>query len=60
MTADGYDVYKTDLAPRSLYVLAGTARFRWQHAIPPVQTLRYSLTFRTARQNATPPDAALR
>jgi alkylated DNA repair dioxygenase AlkB len=48
-TPIGYDVYKTALAPRSLYVLAGTARFRWQHMIPPVPTLRYSLTFRTLR-----------
>jgi alkylated DNA repair dioxygenase AlkB len=48
-TATGYDVSKTQLAPRSLYVLAGTARFRWQHMIPPVPTLRYSITFRTVR-----------
>lgn len=48
-SATGYDVYKTELAPRSLYVLAGTARFRWQHMIPPVPTLRYSITFRTLR-----------
>ncbi len=48
-TATGYDVYKTELAPRSLYMLAGTPRFRWQHMIPPVPTLRYSITFRTLR-----------
>ena len=35
------------LAPRSLYVLGGAARAVWQHMIPPVPSLRYSLTFRT-------------
>lgn len=48
---DHYDVYKTQLSPRSLYLLSGTARFRWQHAIPPVHAPRYSLTFRTIRKN---------
>jgi alkylated DNA repair protein (DNA oxidative demethylase) len=37
------------LEPRSGYVLAGEARTAWQHAIPPVKTLRYSITFRTAK-----------
>jgi alkylated DNA repair dioxygenase AlkB len=36
-----------DLAPRSLYVLDGEARALWQHSIPPLQSLRYSVTFRT-------------
>ena len=35
------------LAPRSLYVLSGEARTEWEHSIPPVDKLRYSLTFRT-------------
>ncbi len=35
-----------DLAARSLYLLTGKARSAWQHCIPPVGTLRYSLTFR--------------
>lgn len=48
-TARGYDVYRRTLASGSLYVLAGAARFRWQHAIPPVAGLRYSITFRTLR-----------
>lgn len=46
---EGYRVYKTALAPGSLYVISGTARFRWQHAIPPVARLRYSITFRTVK-----------
>ena len=36
-----------DLAPRSAYVLDGQARSLWQHSIPPLQSLRYSITFRT-------------
>ncbi|OQW34072.1 MAG: 2OG-Fe(II) oxygenase [Nitrospira sp. SG-bin1] len=38
------------LAPRSIYVLAGAARFQWQHSIPPTKELRYSITFRTVRK----------
>jgi alkylated DNA repair protein (DNA oxidative demethylase) len=37
------------LEPRSGYVLAGEARTRWQHHIPPAKSLRYSITFRTLR-----------
>jgi alkylated DNA repair dioxygenase AlkB len=33
-------------APRSAYLLAGPARTEWEHSIPPVQSLRYSITFR--------------
>ena len=36
-----------ELAPRSLYVLRDDIRWRWQHQIPPVKALRYSVTFRT-------------
>lgn len=50
--ARGYDVYRCTLAPCSLYLLAGAARFRWQHAIPPVASSRYSITFRTLRTAA--------
>jgi DNA oxidative demethylase len=35
------------LEPRSAYVLTGPARYEWQHSIPAVDALRYSLTFRT-------------
>jgi len=37
------------LAPRSLYVMQGAARWKFQHSIPPVEQARYSITFRTAR-----------
>ena len=34
------------LMPRSAYLLRGPARHEWQHSIPPVEALRYSITFR--------------
>lgn len=37
------------LAPRSAYVLDGPARREWEHSIPAVKELRYSVTFRTLR-----------
>ena len=36
-------------APRSLYLLAGEARAAWEHSIPAVDALRYSITFRSLR-----------
>ena len=35
--------------PRSAYLLSGPARYEWEHSIPPVKELRYSITFRTLR-----------
>jgi alkylated DNA repair dioxygenase AlkB len=35
------------VAPRSIYVLSGEARTIWEHSIPPMKELRYSITFRT-------------
>ncbi|MET3858735.1 alpha-ketoglutarate-dependent dioxygenase AlkB [Rhizobium sp. OAE497] len=32
--------------PGSIYVLSGPARTVWEHSIPPVDRLRYSITFR--------------
>jgi alkylated DNA repair dioxygenase AlkB len=34
--------------PRSVYHLSGAARDQWQHSIPPLDVLRYSITFRSA------------
>lgn len=39
------------LQPGSAYVLRGTARWEWQHSIPPVDKLRYSVTFRSLRDS---------
>ncbi len=38
------------LAPRSIYMLRGPARWAWQHAIAPTEGLRYSITMRTRRR----------
>jgi len=38
------------LEPRSAYLLSGDARWGWEHSIPPVDLLRYSVTFRTLRK----------
>ena len=38
------------LEPRSLYVMTGDARWRWQHSIAPTPALRHSITFRTRRE----------
>ena len=35
--------------PRSVYLLSGAARTEWEHSIPPVDALRYSITFRNLR-----------
>jgi alkylated DNA repair dioxygenase AlkB len=37
------------LQPRSVYVMRGAARHEWEHSIPPMEQLRYSVTFRTVR-----------
>jgi alkylated DNA repair dioxygenase AlkB len=39
------------LEPRSAYLLAGPARAQWEHSIPAVSSLRYSVTFRRVRSN---------
>ena len=38
--------------PRPAYLLRGPARNEWEHSIPPIDARRYSLTFRTLRENA--------
>ena len=35
--------------PRSAYLLRGASRTEWEHSIPPVHALRYSITFRDLR-----------
>lgn len=41
--------HEIDLARRSAYVMRGVARQEYEHHIPPVRELRYSITFRTIR-----------
>ena len=44
------DIFAIEPHPRSAYVLSGEARWKWQHSVPAVKTLRYSITLRTARR----------
>ena len=41
--------FTLDLAPRSAYLLKDAIRWAWQHSIPDVRSLRWSITFRTMR-----------
>ena len=46
---------KLTVEPRSIYLLRGPARLEWEHSIPGVESLRYSLTFRNVlEQDARP------
>jgi len=47
---DGWERLTLNAAPRSAYLLDGPGRWEWEHSIPPVDALRYSVTFRTMRQ----------
>ena len=44
------DVIKVSVEPRSINALRGPARWAWQHSVAPVERLRWSITFRTARR----------
>jgi alkylated DNA repair dioxygenase AlkB len=46
-TSTGWIRKSQVLQPRSIYILEGEARTNWEHSIPPVDSLRYSFTFRT-------------
>jgi len=37
------------LPPRSIYLMRGPSREQWEHSIPAVDALRYSITFRSLR-----------
>ncbi|MEK7511064.1 MAG: alpha-ketoglutarate-dependent dioxygenase AlkB [Patescibacteria group bacterium] len=42
----GWKRFTQIAAPRSIYMMSGSARSLWQHSIPPVEEKRYSITFR--------------
>lgn len=42
----GWERLSLRVEPGSAYLLRGPSRRLWEHSIPPVQTLRYSVTFR--------------
>ena len=47
---DGWARASVVAEPRSAYLLSGEARSEWEHSIPPVDALRYSITFRNLRE----------
>jgi alkylated DNA repair dioxygenase AlkB len=44
-----WERYSLTAEPRSAYLMRGPSRTEWEHSIPGVDSLRYSLTFRTLR-----------
>ena len=50
---DRDEILTIELHPRSIYLLSGAARETWQHSIPPVRELRYSIVMRTVRAKLT-------
>jgi alkylated DNA repair dioxygenase AlkB len=48
----GWHRFNIDVQPRSLYMLSGESRHFWEHSIPPVEDIRYSMTFRTLMSNS--------
>ncbi|MCW5141294.1 alpha-ketoglutarate-dependent dioxygenase AlkB [Burkholderia cenocepacia] len=49
---DKWDRYSIQLNPRSAYLLRGASRTDWEHSIPGVKSLRYSITFRSLKAKA--------
>jgi len=47
-----WERFTLEAQPRSLYMMSGEARHAWEHSIPPVEALRYSITFRTMADRA--------
>jgi alkylated DNA repair dioxygenase AlkB len=43
------EILSIELQPRSIYLMSGASREIWQHSIPPVKELRYSIMLRTLR-----------
>ena len=47
------EVLSIELQPRGIYLMSGASREIWQHSIPPVKELRYSIMMRTVRGAAS-------
>jgi alkylated DNA repair dioxygenase AlkB len=47
-----WERYSIIAEPRSAYLLRGPSRTIWEHSIPAVDALRYSITFRTFRNSS--------
>jgi len=49
------EILSIELQPRSIYLMSGASREMWQHSIPPVKELRYSIVMRTLAEPARTP-----
>ena len=49
---DAWQRAAIELRPRSAYLLRGPVRLDWEHSIPPLDQLRYSVTFRSVKPSA--------
>jgi alkylated DNA repair dioxygenase AlkB len=47
----GWERRSITAEPRSAYLLRGPSRTEWEHSIPPVDALRYSITYRNFMGN---------
>jgi alkylated DNA repair dioxygenase AlkB len=47
------EILSIELQPRSIYLMSGASRELWQHSIPPVKALRYSIMMRTLRAQSS-------
>ena len=48
---DKWQRFTLPAEPRSLYMMSGESRQAWEHSIPGVEQRRYSITFRTMRDD---------
>jgi alkylated DNA repair dioxygenase AlkB len=53
-TGERWERRSLNVQPRSFYMLRGPVRSEWEHSIPPVSALRYSVTFRTLAPSPIP------
>lgn len=51
--ADKWERITIEAEPRSAYLLRGPSRTEWEHSIPGVDQLRYSITFRNLKETAS-------
>jgi alkylated DNA repair dioxygenase AlkB len=47
---DTWERFTLVAEPRSAYVMSGPSRTEWEHSIPALDALRYSITFRNLRE----------
>jgi hypothetical protein len=51
-TLKGFERQSLVAEPRSVYLLRGASRTEWEHSIPGVECLRYSITFRNVLERS--------